>query len=291
MRRPLLPGRNLEGRRVLVTGAARGLGLELATVLAGRGARVSLVGLEPDLLEARARELGHRHRWFHADVTDQTSIDEAVAGTVSAFGGIDAVVTNAGVANSGTVAAGPIDDHVRTIDVNVNGTLRTVSATLPHLLDSRGYALLVASVGSFSMFPGLGTYCSSKAAVEHLASALRFELAHTGVRVGSAHPAFLDTDLVRDADAESPAIRDARRRLRGPLGRTYSPTACAEALAEGIAARRRRVYVPRALAVVHALRPLVMSPVGDAVLRRQLRTSQYIPALEAELRATASRRP
>ncbi|MDX2682138.1 SDR family oxidoreductase [Streptomyces soliscabiei] len=275
----------LAGKRVLVTGAARGLGLELATVLAARGARLSLVGLEPDLLQAAADALGPGHVWFAADVTDQTALDDAVQGTVAALGGIDAVVPNAGIANMGTLAGGPVNAHVRTIDVNVNGTIRTVSACLPHLIESRGYALLIASVGSFSMFPGLGTYCASKAAVEHLANALRLELAHTGVRVGSAHPAFLNTDLVRDSDATSRAFSAARRRLRGPLNSTYSPRQCAEALADGIAKRKRRVYVPRSLAVMQALRPLVLSPLGDAVLKRQLRTPEYIPALEDEVTA------
>src|SRR6058998_699047 len=108
----------LDGRRVLVTGAARGLGFELATVLVARGARLSLVGLEPELLEARASALGAGHTWFAADVTDQAALDTAVEGTVAALGGIDAVVTNAGVANAGTFAGGPVDAHVRTIDVN-----------------------------------------------------------------------------------------------------------------------------------------------------------------------------
>jgi hypothetical protein len=270
---------------VLITGAARGLGLELATVLAARGATLSLVGLEPDLLRARTSELGPGHVWFHADVTDQAAIDDAVRGTVAALGGIDVVVPNAGIANAGTLVSGPVDAHVRTIDVNVNGTIRTVSSCLPQLIDNDGYALLIASVASFSMFPGLGTYCSSKAAVEHFANALRFELAHTSVRVGSAHPAFLDTDLVRDSDADSTAIREMRRRLSGPLGKRHSPRECAEALADAIAKRKRRVYVPRSLAVMQALRPLVLSPLGDAVIRRQLRTSEYIPALENEIAA------
>jgi len=275
--------RRLAGKRVLVTGAARGLGFELAKVLAARGARLSLVGLEPDLLQERARALGPAHVWFEADVTDQAALDDAVSGTVAALGGIDAVVTNAGIANGGTLASAPVDAHVRTIDVNVNGTIRTLSACLPQLVQNRGYALLIASVGSIGVFPGLGTYGASKAAVEHFANALRLELAHTGVMVGSAHPAFLDTDLVRDSDVDSHALSVARRRLKGPLGQTYSPTDCAQALADGIAKRKRRVYTPRSLVVMQALRPLVLSSLGDAVLKRQIRLSEYIPALEQEV--------
>jgi short-subunit dehydrogenase len=277
--------RRLDGKRVLITGAARGLGFELATVLAARGARLSLVGLEPDLLQSRAATLGAGHTWFTADVTDQSALDAAVSGTVAALGGIDVLVTNAGVANNGTFAGGPVDAHVRTIDVNVNGTIRTVGACLPHLIDSRGYALLIASVGSFAMMPGLGTYCASKAAVEHVANALRQELAHRGVKVGSAHPTWLNTDLVRDAEADLQSVRQARGRLRGPLGMTLPPRVCAEALADAIATRKRRVYVPRSLAVLAVLRPLVLSALGEAVLRRQLRTAEFIPALEAEVAA------
>lgn len=276
---------SLVGRRVLITGAARGLGFELATVLAARGARLSLVGLEPELLEARAHSLGGEHSWCVADVTDQGQIDAAVASAVAQLGGLDAVVTNAGVASTGTFAGTPPDAHARTIDVNVTGTIRTLCACVPHLVESRGYALLIASVGSFSMFPGLGTYCASKAAVEHIANALRLELAHTGVRVGSAHPAFLDTDLVRDSDHDLQSFTDARRRLPGPLGKTYSPTACASALADAIARRKRRVYVPRSLVAAQLMRPLVLSTVGDAFLKRRLRTSEFIPALEHEVAA------
>src|SRR5690349_9391031 len=97
----------LSGKAVLVTGAARGIGEHTARALASRGARVALVGLEAERLEALAGELGPEHRWFEADVTDQDAIDAAVAGAVDAFGGLDVVLANAGVANNNTVAVSP----------------------------------------------------------------------------------------------------------------------------------------------------------------------------------------
>ena len=99
----------LENKVVMITGAARGIGAETARRAAAKGARVSLVGLEPERLRALADELGDRAAWFEADVTDQASMDGAVAGTVAAFGGIDVVLANAGVGNSGTVAISPAD--------------------------------------------------------------------------------------------------------------------------------------------------------------------------------------
>ncbi|HEX2091312.1 MAG TPA: SDR family NAD(P)-dependent oxidoreductase [Longimicrobiaceae bacterium] len=124
---------SLAGKVVLITGPARGIGAETARMLAAREARLSLVGREPERLAALAAELGGGHPWFECDVTDQAALDRAVAGTVEALGGIDVVVANAGIASNGTVAVGPVEALVRTIEVNLIGVVRTVSATLPHV--------------------------------------------------------------------------------------------------------------------------------------------------------------
>src|SRR5690348_11184796 len=105
----------LAGKVVVVTGAARGIGAETARAAAAGGARVALLGLEPQLLAAVAGELGPEHVWFACDVTDQRALDRAVAGVVAALGGIDVVVANAGITNNGTVAVDPVDALVRTI--------------------------------------------------------------------------------------------------------------------------------------------------------------------------------
>src|SRR5688572_24038677 len=104
----------LSGKVVLITGPARGIGAETARRLAARGARLSLVGLEPERLAALAGELGGGHVWFECDVTDQPALERAVAGTVEALGGIDVVVANAGIACNRMVATGPVDALVRT---------------------------------------------------------------------------------------------------------------------------------------------------------------------------------
>jgi len=145
----------LNDKVVLITGAARGIGAETARRLAAKGARLSLVGLEADRLEALAGELGDRAVWFEADVTDQASMEAAVDGTVGAFGGIDVVLANAGVANNGTIAVNPPDAIARTIEVNLLGVVRTVCATLPHVTERRGYVALVSSTAAFTMTPAL----------------------------------------------------------------------------------------------------------------------------------------
>src|SRR5215216_2598110 len=174
----------VKGKVVLITGPARGIGAETARQLAARGARLSLVGLEPGLLAALASELGEGHVWFECDVTDQASLERAVAGTIDAFGRIDVVVANAGIASNGTVAVTPVDALVRVLEVNLIGVVRTVSATLPHVTAARGYYLLMSSASALAPLPAMAPYSASKIGVEQFGSALRMEVAHKGVDVG-----------------------------------------------------------------------------------------------------------
>jgi NAD(P)-dependent dehydrogenase (short-subunit alcohol dehydrogenase family) len=270
----------LAGKVVLITGAARGIGEHTAHAVAERGATVALVGLEPERLEALASELGPAHVWFEADVTDQAAVDRAVAGTVEALGGIDVVLANAGVANNGTVAASPVEAVVRTIDVNLVGVVRTVAAALPHVIARRGYVQIVASTASFTVLPGMAAYSASKAGAEAFGNALRLEVAHKGVRVGTVHPSWIDTDLVRDQKAESPTFNQMLRSLPWPLNRTTSVDECVAAIVDGIERRRAKVFVPRAIGAVSALRSLFLGPVGR--IPTQLRARTAVPQLEAE---------
>jgi hypothetical protein len=274
---------SVSGKVVLVTGPARGIGAETARQLAARGARLSLVGMEPERLAALAVELGPEHAWFECDVTDQAALERAVAGTVEALGGIDVVVANAGIASNGTVAVTPVDALVRVIEVNLAGVVRTVSATLPHVTERRGYYLLVSSAAALAAMPGISTYAASKAGVEFFGNALRLETAHRGVRVGVAHPAWIDTDLVRDQRRELGSFDQMLARLPGPFGSMTSVEECAAAFVEGIERRSRKVFVPRSLGPLAAVRQLFSSPLSDWATGRSAR--RIIPRLEGEVRA------
>jgi short-subunit dehydrogenase len=273
----------LEGKVVLVTGPARGIGRETARRLAARGARLSLVGLEPERLEALAAELGEGHLWFRADVTDSEALGRAVAATTEALGGIDVVIANAGIAANGTVAVTPVEALVRVIDVNLSGVVRTVHAALPAVAERRGYLLLVSSAAALAAMPGISTYAASKAGVEFFGNALRLEVAHRGVDVGVAHPAWIDTDLVRDPIRDLPGFEKTIRSLPGPFGSLTTVEACADALVEAVERRRRQVFVPRSLGPLAAVRQLFSSRLLDGISRR--RAARAIPRLEREVAA------
>ena len=277
----------LRGQVVMITGPARGIGAEVARRLAARGARLSLVGLERERLQSLASELSGRtpraSAWFECDVTDQASLERAVAGTVAALGGIDVVIANAGIANNGTVAASPVEALARTVEVNLTGVMRTVKATLPHVTERRGYYLLISSAAALAAMPGLAAYAASKAGVEFFGNALRLEVAHTGVRVGVAHPCWVDTDLVNDLRRELPTFERMLQQLPGPFGMVTPVGDCADALVRAIGRRKRKVFIPRSLAALAAVRQLFMSPLSELVMKRRAR--EAIPEVEREMQS------
>ena len=248
----------LNGKVVLITGPARGIGRELARVVHARGARVSLVGLEPDRLAELSDELGGAP-WFECDVTSWNDVDAAIAGTVGALGGIDVVVANAGINHVGTVQTVDREAFERVIEVDLLGVWRTVRSALPHVIDRRGYVLCIASIYAVLHGPAVAAYAMSKSGVEAFADSLRVEVKPAGVDVGVAYYSFLDTDLVRGA-LENPAARMIRERTPWPLSATSRVGPAVEAAVRGIERRSRTIHYPRwtrALALARgAIQPL-----------------------------------
>jgi NAD(P)-dependent dehydrogenase (short-subunit alcohol dehydrogenase family) len=258
---------DLQGRTILITGAARGIGAESARKLAARGANLALVGLEPEELGRVAEQCGPNAAAFEADITDVDALGEAVEAAVERFGGIDVVVANAGVAPTGMVRSMDPAAFERTIEVNLLGVWRTVRACLPHVIERRGYVLTIASLAAVSHGPGMAPYSAAKAGVEAFADSLRAEVRHLGVGVGVAYFAFIDTDMVRGADAH-PVFGGLRAKLPGPLSKTYPLSEVGDAVVDGIARRRRWVTVPSWIRAAIVLRgPLQM--LGELGSRRE----------------------
>jgi NAD(P)-dependent dehydrogenase (short-subunit alcohol dehydrogenase family) len=239
------PTYDIRGRTVLITGAARGIGAETARHLAASGANLALVGLEPELLERLASELGDGAAWWEADVRDTAAVGRAVDAAAERFGGIDVVMANAGIAPPVTTVAGVDPDAFeRVIDINLLGVWRTVRATLPYVRARRGYILCIASMAAAVHAPLMAPYNMAKAGVEALADSLRPELAGDGVAVGCAYFGFIDTDMVRDSLAENPTQR-LRANTPSWLVRPLPVAAAARGIERGIERRARRVVVPR----------------------------------------------
>ncbi|HEU0191424.1 MAG TPA: SDR family NAD(P)-dependent oxidoreductase, partial [Mycobacterium sp.] len=159
----------------------------------------------------------------------------------------------------------------------------TVRATLPAVIERRGYVLVVSSLAAFVAAPGMLPYDASKAGVEHLANTLRLEVAHRGVAVGSAHMSWIDTALVRDTKADLSTAAEMLAKLPWPLNKTTSVGECADAFIDGIENRRTRVYCPRWVGLFRWLKPLLSTPKLEAQITKK--TPGLLPRMDAEVAA------
>lgn len=253
---------------MLVTGAARGIGLALATRLHGLGAKVALVGLEADRLAAAVAALGDRAAWFEADVTDDDAVTAAVAGCVDRFGGIDVAVANAGLSFVGTLQTQPMAQWLRIIDVNLVGVYRTDRAVLPHIVERGGYLLNIASLSAIAHAPLMSAYTASKAGVEAMTDALRVELSVTRATAGCAYFGFVDTDLVRGA-YEHPATKAMNRLQPGFIKRPIPLEDAVSAIERGIERRAARLWAPRTVGPMLRARGFVQPVIEQVVTRRR----------------------
>ncbi|GAA1734101.1 glucose 1-dehydrogenase [Isoptericola hypogeus] len=207
--------RRLDDRVVIVTGGARGLGAAYVRGLHGAGARVVVADLLEDEGRVLASELGERARFEPLDVTDDAAWARVVAATVQAWGGVDVLVNNAGIAN-----AGPLEHYTRAkwdavIAVNLTGTFLGCQAVVPVMRDAGGGSIVnISSVEGLRGSEGLHGYVAAKFGVRGLTKSIAVELGRAGIRANSVHPGWVDTAMTTRIDPS---------RLPIPLGRGGRP--------------------------------------------------------------------
>jgi 2-keto-3-deoxy-L-fuconate dehydrogenase len=204
----------LDGLRAIVTGAASGIGAATAASLRSEGAHV--VGLD---INADDRNSGSI---LECDVSNERSVEGAVAQAVAALGGLDILVNNAGIGAAGDVTMNPIDEWQRVFDVNVFGVVRMSAACIPELRVSN-HAVIVnlASIVSWTGLVNRACYGASKGAVYALTLAMAADHAHEGIRVNCVCPGTIDTPWVGRILESAADPESARASLiaRQPIGR------------------------------------------------------------------------
>jgi len=228
-------------RCAVVTGAATGIGRATALAFARDGYAVALVGRRAAPLEQLATELresGGDAIAFPADVASPEEIAAAIDATVERFGGIDALVNNAGVGDSGTLLEESLEQWEETLRINLTGAFLTTKLVLRHLIERRGAVVNVASVNGILAGPGWTSYCVSKAGLIMLAKCVASDYGRQGIRANSVCPGWVRTPM-GDHDMDEVAKTHgtdregayARAHKQHPLGRPAQPVEIADVIA------------------------------------------------------------
>ena len=210
----------LEGKTVLVTGAASGIGKCIAETYAREGARVTLADIELDGAKAAARAIGNNAIATRCDVTRKADWAAAVAEAVAAFGGLDILVNNAGTTHiNKSMLEIDEEEFDRTYAVNVKGVFLGCQAVVPQFRkQGSGVIVNIGSTAGLRPRPGLAAYNATKGAVHTLTKGLAAELAPDRIRVCAIAPVATDTPLLPSFLGSSPGMRE-KFIATVPLGR------------------------------------------------------------------------
>jgi len=195
--------KRLDGKTALITGAARGIGLAFAKAYVSEGARVAIADIDIDRATLAAREIGETAIAVKMDVTDQSSIDSAVAQTAQAFGRIDILINNAALFSAAPIVEIDRRDFSRVFDINVAGTLFTLQAVARHMIDKgiKGRIINMASQAGRRGEPLVAVYCATKAAVISLTQSAGLNLIEHGINVNAISPGVVDGEHWDGVDA------------------------------------------------------------------------------------------
>jgi len=232
----------LQDRHVIVTGGSSGIGLALVRRLAGMDAKVSVIALDDgDLSRLRDDPPGAAHplHLAPADVADREATYSAIASAVHRHGPPDVLITSAGVMNPGYFEDLTDDALEREMAIDYFGTLWSIRAVLPSMLERRtGTIVCISSFAGLIGVFGMGAYCPPKYAVRGLCETLRTELKPRGIHVASVYPTDVDTPGLAAEIPKHPPEQDAMQGKVKPM----SPEVVVDAILAGIASERKRIY-------------------------------------------------
>src|ERR1041385_5647769 len=195
----------LANKVAFITGAGKGIGKAIALCFASEGACVTILDVDAAALDATAKEIGANCLSYHGDVTSSKDISDALAKTNDQFGGLDILVSNAGVAIPGSVSEISEEDWDRVIDINLKGAFRVSKYGIPYLLKRGGGSVInIASTQGWRGFPGWSGYSATKGAIIALSRQIAMEYSKQHIRCNSIAPGAIDTPMNEQVFADAP---------------------------------------------------------------------------------------
>jgi NAD(P)-dependent dehydrogenase (short-subunit alcohol dehydrogenase family) len=247
--------RSLQGKVIVITGGAQGIGAKTAGALVNHGAKVAIGDLDQVRAEKTAGELGGDTIALALDVTDTRGFTAFLDDVESRLGPIDVLINNAGIMPLAPLEEEDDASTRRQIEINlhavIHGTREAIKRMRPR---GTGHIVNVASMAGKAGFPGAATYCATKHAVVGLSEAVHLELRGTGVEVSCVMPAIVRTELA--------AGLEEVKMLKSVL-----PEDVAEAIVEALRKPRFDVYVPKSLDAMGRITRLFPRKFGEWITR------------------------
>ncbi|WP_413988615.1 SDR family oxidoreductase [Labrys okinawensis] len=221
----------LKGKRALITGGTSGIGLETARQFINEGARVAVTGTNPETLEAARKALGEGALVIKSDASDVAGQKEVADAVRQAFGGLDILFVNAGIAQLKPIEAWTETDYDRLFAINVKGPYFLIQALLP-LLANPASIVLNTSVNAHIGMPNSSVYAASKAALQSLIRTLSGELIGRGIRLNAVSPGPVSTPLYGKLGFSEAELKGVAESIKGlvPAGRFGEPGEIAKAV-------------------------------------------------------------
>lgn len=220
--------RLLEGRAAVVTGAAQGIGLEIARTLHAHGAQVLLADLDGDRAAAAAAALGEGALGRACNVTSEGDVEALVAAAADEFSGLDIFVNNAGITRDASLKKMTVDDFDAVITVHLRGAWLGLRAASAVMREANGGSIVnISSMSGKVGNPGQTNYSAAKAGIVGMTKAAAKELAHHGVRVNAIQPGLIKTPMTAAMSAEAFAATEATI----PMRRAGEPSEVANVVA------------------------------------------------------------
>jgi NAD(P)-dependent dehydrogenase (short-subunit alcohol dehydrogenase family) len=220
----------------LITGATSGIGEACAEIFARAGSQVMLTGRNADKLEALTNSIQNGDASIHflaGDIADAHFRESLIKETIGKFGKLDVLINSAGIIGMGTIETTTLENFDQMMDINLYSIFHLSQLAIPHLEKTQGNIVNLSSVAGLRSFPGLVSYCVSKAAVDQLTRCTALELAPKNIRVNAVNPGVVVTNLHRRSGMPEESYQKfvEHSKTTHPIGRVGEPKEIAKLIA------------------------------------------------------------